>query len=86
MLRTVIALLVLAVVAVVATARTGPFWLTLVAGAAALVLGATVLSLLGTEEEDADDESAEVRPFVPPPARPSAGRARNGARRPGAAA
>lgn len=59
MLRTASALAVLAVLVIVVTAVTGPFGLTLVAVAAALLLGATVLSLLGTGEEDAKEDGAD---------------------------
>jgi hypothetical protein len=62
MLRTVVVLLILCLGgAVVGTAVTGQFWLTVVALAGALVLGATALSLVRMPDGEAD-----VRPLPPP--------------------
>lgn len=67
MLRTAVALPILGVVVTIAvTAMTGPLWLTLVAVAAGLLLGATALSLIPTTDEDWEvDGGADVRPLVP---------------------
>jgi hypothetical protein len=67
MLRTVVVLLVLCLVGAVAgTALTGQFWLTLVAVAGALVLGATALSLVRMSDDEEADGGADVRPLTPP--------------------
>ncbi len=78
MLRTVVVLLVLCLVGAVAgTAVTGQFWLSLVAMAGVLVLGATALSLVRVPDDaDLDDEEAgggaDVRPLAPPCRLPAA--------------
>lgn len=73
MLRTTVALLILClVVAVVGTAVTGLFWPSLVAMAAALLLGAAALSLTRTPDDEEADSVADVRPLVPSRRRPAA--------------
>ena len=70
MLRTTVVLLVLCLITAIAgTAVTGLFWLSLVAVAAALVLGATALSLVrmpddGLVEGGEADGGADVRPLT----------------------
>jgi hypothetical protein len=80
MLRTVVVLLVLCLVgAVVGTAVTGQFWLTVVALAGALVLGATALSLVRMPDDEKADGGADVRPLVPSRPRPGAAAHEEGA-------
>jgi hypothetical protein len=82
MLRTTVALLVLCLVAAVAgTAVTGQFWLSLVAMAGTLGLGATALSLVRPAEDEEADGVADLLPLTPLRRSPATAVLANGAGR-----